>query len=640
MLLVLDNFEQVIEAGRVIADLVEACPRLAVLVTSRTPLHVRAEQQFPVAALTAPDPERASMTNLAGATAVQLFVARAQAIRPEFALNDENIRTVAEVCHRLDGLPLAIELAAARVRLLPPVALLARLERRLSLLIGGARDMPVRHQTLRDTIAWSYDLLDESDKRLFRRLAIFVGGFTLAAAESTLTVDDNPAVGGDVLEGVASLVDKSLVQPIRDASQVQVDVAIPRFGMLETVREYALEQLEAHGETGKARAQHAAFFLSLAEEAEPHLTGAGRAGWLGRLHNAYGNLRAALAWSTTETSDGTGLRLAGALSRFWLHFGWPNEGRAWLDAMLMRTDAADRSAARGKALYGAGLLAWAQGDLQTANTRVEEGVRIFRALGSGVGIAAALRLLGLIRVGQGDSENALPLLEESRARFQQAGDTWNEALVLYHLGWAASVLGDRLAARSSYEHSLDLFRRVGEPLGIAVVLNGLGVAAAAQGDDETGLAMLMESLQIIRGETDQWDLAQLLLNVGTAWLRQGDDQQAQDLFAEGLQVYRDIGHRAGIALSLAGLGRVAMAREQIERAGRLYGAAKALCPPTDPLLTDVREADLDRPVAEARGRPDAAAFEAGWASGQVMTEERAIAHALAVDSSGTANARG
>jgi predicted ATPase len=647
LLLVLDNVEQVVAAAPLATQALDAAPRLKILATSREPLHVRGEHVVHVAPLAVPDPQHLSgLDELAEVPAVALFLARAREARPDFALTVENAAAVVAICRRLDGLPLALELAAARLTVLTPQSLLQRLERRLPLLTHGARDLPPRQQTLRDTISWSYDLLREGDKRLFRRLAIFNGDFTLEAAQAVSADDDTPALpdanGDIVLEGIASLVDKSLVVPDRTGD------GQPRFRLLQTIREYAQERLRDGGELAALQRRHAVFFLSLAETVEPHLYLPERDAWLARLECAHDDLRAALAWSTTdkETRDAPGkserslteslenseigLRLAGALAWYWLLRGRLQEGRGWLDQMLARADGGDKSMARGKALDGAGLLALAQGDVDFARVRAEESVATFRALGDRQWLANALLLLGIIRIAQDDAATALTLLEESRTQHEAAGRPLGitfDAYLTYYLGRAAHASGDLATAQSRYEHSLALFRTIGDAVGRALALDALALMAAARGDDATAQALFAQSLPLVRTSGDRYDLAHLLIDAGTTALQRGDQARAQSLLIEGLHLWSDIGPRTGIARALAGLGGVAAATGQAERAGRLFGAASALFSPTARLLRDTGSTDIERSIAEARARLDAAAFAAGWAAGQTMTEEQAIADA-------------
>jgi predicted ATPase/class 3 adenylate cyclase len=432
LLLLLDNFEQVMSAAMQVADLLSACPSLKVLVTSRERLHVRAEHEFAVPPLALLDPNRLpELATLAQSEAVALFLERAQATKSDFQLNPTNARAIAEICARLDGLPLAIELAAARIKLLSPQALLARLDQRLTVLTSGARDVPARHQTLRHTIAWSYDLLSAQEQRLFRRLAVFVGGCTPEAVESVSTaVDDTNA---DLLDSMASLLDKSLLQ------RVEQDGDEPRFAMLETIREYGLEMLASAGEEQATRMAHAAYYLALAERAEPELSGPQQLIWFERLEREHDNLRAALSWlleqGAHEQSKEHALRLGGALSRFWEIRGYVSEGWRWLERVL-EISRGERSAVRAKALIGAGALASLQDDFGQAEALCEEGMALCRELGDRRGSATALSSLGYAALMRSNYAAAHAQLEEALTLFREVGDTANSVYALHRLASA------------------------------------------------------------------------------------------------------------------------------------------------------------------------------------------------------------
>ncbi len=564
VLLVLDNFEQLIAAAPLAAQTLELAPRLKLLVTSREPLRVRDEQIVPVPPLTQPDPAHIpDLEYLMQIPAVALFVERAQEARPDFTLTSENAATIVEICQRLDGLPLALELAAAVLSLLPPAALLVRLERHLPLLSRGARDLPERQQTLRNTIAWSYNLLEEGERQLFRRLSVFAGGFTLEAVEAVCvfaaasTVSSSEAdAGAAVLEQLAQLLDKSLVQPQQSVG------GEPRFTMLETIGEYAQEQLEASGEAATVQQRHADYFLRLSEEAYPLMFGPEREVWMERLDREDANLRAALSWSKADRNAvQTGLRLVGALTFYWFLRGSVGEGRAWLEGMLERTDGTDRSAARGGALLGAGWLAWVEGDYEVASLRAEESLSIARERGDKRGIGNAEWVLGLVRMGQRNSAAARPLLEESRILFKDVGDVWTEAMVLYYLGMAAYFSGDRAAARAHYEESLRLFQEQGDVFGVTLLVSALEVVLLPQGDEETARSLYEQSLPLLRASRDRGRLGMLLINTGDNWLHHyGDEQQAKTLYKQGLNLWQDmqrVDNGLGIVKGLAGLAEVA-----------------------------------------------------------------------------------
>ncbi len=436
------------------------------LVTSQMALRVRAEQQFQVLPLTAPASGRLSPEEGERYAAVRLFVARARQARPDFQLDGDNMAAVADICRRLDGIPLALELAAARVALLPPAALLARLDRGahghtpLQLLTGGARDAPTRQRTLRAAIDWSYGLLTEDERTLLRRLAVFAGGCTLDAAEAVCPaagLDEFTEWDGDVLEGLASLVDKSLLRSEQGAE--------PRFSMLETIRAYGLEQLAAVGETEASRRRHAAHYLVVAQRAEPALTGAEQGTWLARLEGEHDNLRAALQWSRDSGESALGLRLAGALWRFWYVRGHLSEGRAWLDGLLALTTSdkePDVAAIRAKALTGAGVLANIQGDYDRATVLCEESLTLYRRLDDTRGAAVALSILGNLAMNQGAYARAVALSEESLALYRTLGDKRGMAVALNNLGVVLLHQGAYERSAALCEESLTLNRELDE----------------------------------------------------------------------------------------------------------------------------------------------------------------------------------
>ncbi len=529
MLIVLDNFEQLVAAAPLAAQALELAPRLKLFVTSREPLRVRDEQIVPVPPLTLPDPAHVpDLAHLVQIPAVALFVERAREARPDFALTTENAATIVEICQRLDGLPLALELAAARLSLLSPAALLARLERRLPLLSRGARDLPERQQTLRNTIAWSYDLLQEGEQQLFRRLSVFAGGFTLEAVAAVCVFDakrpSSPPQPDDgvVLEQLGQLLDKSLVQAQQGTG------GEPRFTLLETIREYTLEQLAASEEEATVRQWHAHYFLQLAEEVEPHLFRPEWDIWLERLEREDANLRAALAWcKANKDAVEIGLRLAGALSLYWFLHDEVREGGAWLEEMLARTGSTERSVARGRALLGAGLLAWAEDDFEAASLRAEEALSIVREAGDKRLTGRAEELLGLVRLSQRNISAARPLFEESRTLFKDQGDEWGEALALYNLGSTAYRSGDPAAARAYYEESLRLFQEQGDALWASLVLCALEVMVSTQDEEEMARFLDQQLQPLMEQARNRGVLGLFLMYIGDLWLhRYGDEQQA------------------------------------------------------------------------------------------------------------------
>jgi predicted ATPase/class 3 adenylate cyclase len=581
LLLLLDNFEQILPAGSCIAELLAAGPRVGVLATSRAALRVRGEHEFAVPPLALPDLTlRHGPDDLLQYAAVALFVERVASIRPTFALTAEHAEAVGEICFRLDGLPLAIELAAARIRLFSPRALLARLERRLPLLTGGAQDLPARQQTLRRAIAWSYDLLDPAEQRLFRRLAVCVGGFMLEAAEQMCAAVVGTEI--DVLDGVASLAAKSLIR------QDEGDGGEPRFAMLETIREYGLECLEESGEATDARRRHAECYLALAEEASANLRGPEQLFWLTRLEAERDNFRSVLSGSPSEDVDPTiGLRMAGALLWYWNVRGNLDEGRHLLEAVLARTAGAP-SALRAKVLFIAAMLAKAQSDPARATTLLEESLGLARAYGDTEGIAHACGGLSDLALDQGDFDRARSLANEAIVLAQSLGDQPMIALGHAGLGRIAHVEGDRAGAESAYAASLAVRRALGDKHGIAWSLHYLALVTAERDDYGRALALDLESLRL-RHEVDD---------------------------------------RRGIAGCLEGLAYLAVGTDQAARAARLLAAAGVLRGALNAPCALDEEVRNEGIVAAARAVLEPSEFAATWTEGQVMSLEQVVSYAL------------
>jgi len=515
LLLLLDNFEQVAEAAPLVSELLAAASELKVLATSRMPLHLSGEREFTVPPLGLPPSERSNVqtferSNVETLTqyeAVRLFIERAQAVKADFVVTNANAPVVAEICHRLDGLPLAIELAAARIKLFPPQALLARLGSRLKLLTSGARDLPERQQTIRNTIDWSYQLLDEGEKRLFTRLGVFVGGCTLEAAEAVCNADGDLPI--DIVDGIAALVDQSLVRQDEGLD------GEPRFTMLETIGEYALERLAERGEANAIRQQHAAYFLKFAEENDPwpRLHAPPQQHWLDRLEAEHENLRAASEWLIERGEAERGERLAGALLTFWIdRFHW-SEGRAWLEAAMALNDTIS-PLTRAKVLVGTGALTSRLGDYRTARVYIEEGLALFQALSDKAAIAPALLVLGNIVLNNGEYVLARACAEECLALFQELSDQWGLVYTLHLLGHIAQVQGDLAQPVAYNKEILTFFRQIGYKAGISMNLNDQGTLAQLQDDWEHAIAFYAESLAIARDLGDKWMTALGLHNLG------------------------------------------------------------------------------------------------------------------------------
>src|SRR5215213_2694813 len=656
LLLVLDNFEQVMSAVPLVAELLTGCPRLRVIATSRERLSIRGEQELPLPPLALPKiPPRlasdgssaeeaaAAINDIRRAEAIRLFVSRAQSVKPGFEITAANAAAVVEICSRLDGLPLAIELAAARIRLLSPDALLARFGRRLDVLERGPRDLPARQQTMRDTIAWSYDLLDPAERRLFTRLSVFAGGATLEAVEA-VAGDAESGDGMADLELIESLADKSLIKLVGDD---------PRIQMLQTIRDYGQERLAESSERQTIGRRHAEFFLALAEESEELLAGREQTRWLDLLEREQANLRAAIGWLRDDGQIEEALRLGGALWRFWWLRGDIDEGRHQLESLLAQS-AAVAPPVRAKALNGAGVLVESRGDWDTAARFHEESLEISRRIGDQRSVAWSLNNLGVAAVSQGDYARAQALLEENLAVAEEAKDTADIATALNDLGLIAHSRHDYDQATALWTRSLALFRALGAESHVARALNNLGTAAMGLGEFERAQSLLTESLALHRTVGDRQAVASTLNNLaetagslgdaetamglyreshslaleggnrlyaaiameGLADLTRlhGDDGIAQTRFREALLLYRSVGDKQGIASCLSGLAAAAASQGRAGEAAALLGAAAQMCDSHDELaLPGLAEA-----VASLRSTMGDQAFNAAWESGRTM----------------------
>ncbi len=582
VLLVLDNCEHLVGACATLAEaLLHSCPNLRILATSREALGVAGESLFAVPPLSLPDPRRLpALESLPRYEATRLFVERAAALKHDFSLTTGNAMAVAQVCYRLDGIPLAIELAAARVRVLSVEQISSRLDDSFRLLTGGSRSALAHQRTLRTAMDWSHDLLSEEERAMLRRLSVFAGGFKLEAAE---TVGEGEGIeGGEVLDLLSTLVDKSLV-----LFEEQDEEA--RYRLLETVRQYGQEKLEESGEAGKARSRHAAWNLALAEEAEPELKGARQLMWLERLEGEHDNLRAAMRWLLGEGESERVARLGWALWLFWWIRGFFSEGRGWMEEALAKGGAMPASA-RAKTLFVAGTMATGQADFRSAEPLLEESLGSFRGLGDKRGAAYALGSIGIAAIGQGQQGRAIALHEESADLFLEVGDNWAAATEFCFSAAGYFKRGDHVRAQQLAERGLALARETGDRAGTSAALYILATVAHASEDHE----------------------------------------RASGLFEEGLELTAEVGDQANVAYCLEGLATVAASEGGVERAARLWGAAEALLEEIeatayphapDPSVHEAR-------VSAARSQLDDAAWEAAWAEGRAMTPEEAIEYAL------------
>jgi predicted ATPase/DNA-binding CsgD family transcriptional regulator len=661
-LLVLDNFEQVVQAAPALVDMLQTSPKLKILVTSRAVLHVRGEYQFHIPPLALPDPkQQANPEMLLQSAAVALFLERRKALLPDIAITPENARAIAEICIRLDGLPLAIELAAARSKLFPPQALLARLDRRLEVLTSASQDMPQRQQTLRKALAWSYDLLSEAEQHLFRHLSVFVGGCTLEALSAVADHVDNSVSlqAGAVLDGVASLIDKSLVQQtIHDGEE-------PRLLLLETVREYGWECLVARGEALSVQRAHARYYLALAETAEPYLIGSQQSKWLEVLEQEQENLRAAWQWFLDHEEQALAFRMGGALWRFWWMRGYFSEGRNAVEQMLRVGDGIP-ALLRARVLNAAGMLAGMQGEYKQAEIWCRESLRLFQEQKETHGIITSLWLLGYGPMMEGNYTLAYEMAEEALALARQTEDQWGVAVCLERLAslsynegryQQASALGEESAAfarlagdnwaladalwisavallshgqfdrsQTLLEESLTLCGEMKNKRGRAYALCMLGIIAFFHGTYDRGKTVCEESLMLSKEVGDRRSVVWSLYGLGVIASGQRDFVAAQTFFEECLRLLMALGYtyKSFTALSLEGLAITALARGKATWAARLWGTAAAVRKDGTAQPSITRK-PYEQSIAEARRQLGEVAFSIAWAEGETMSVEQVLA---------------
>jgi non-specific serine/threonine protein kinase len=573
LLLVLDNFEHVSPAAEFVSALTEAAPRLSILVTSRSPLHLSMEHEFPVEPLATP--AEVTLDAAQRSPAVALFVERARAVQPTFALTPHNAAFLSEICTRLEGLPLAVELAAVRIKTLPPAALAEHLSAPLAVLTRGSRDAPDRHRTLRDAMAWSDTLLDPRERQLLRRMAVFTGGWSLDAAHAVCA---GLWDAREVVDGLEALIDHSLVQQTERSAH-------PRFRMLETIRQFAWDQLVESGEAEDARRRHARWALQLAEAAAPHLQGRDQGTWLAALDHDHENLQGALEWSLAGGDAQGGLRLAAALWWFWYVRGYFSDGLRWLERALAAASTQDE--ARLEALSGAAVLMAMQGDVARAQAWSEEGLAFARAIGNKDGAAYAVLTLGSLALRQRDFARARSLMEESAALFLESGNAWGRGCVL-------------------------------------VNLQGL----VRKAEPERASAMLEESVRILRDVGDKLCAASAINALAKEAQRAGDQARAAALFRESLIYSQELWSRVGVAQSLEGLA-AATAHSAPLHAARLLGAAEVIRQKAGSAIPSAVQEARSQVRATIQHATGEEASAAAWSAGRRLTFEQAIAVALA-----------
>ncbi len=605
-LLLLDNFEQVLPAAAVIAETLEACPSLKILVTSRTCLHIYGEQEFPV-------------TPLEQSSAMELFVQRATAVRPDFVLTPENAPVIEKICLRLDGLPLPIELAAARTRVLSACDMLDRLQNRLQLLSGGALDLPERHQTLRKTIDWSYDLLNEAERTLFQRLSVFAGGCTLEAAEAVCNTGRD--LGIDLLEGLSSLVDKNLVQRV-DPTEAEA-----RFGMLETIREYALERLTDSGEQSAVRRAHAAYCLVVAEEGNPELSQEDRSRWLAQCDVEIDNFRVALDDLFETVNLDWGLRLCIALVRFWDMREHLTEGRARLERILQLAGT-QYPTERARVSHFIGALLSAQGDYSGAERFLQQSISLYEELGDQWGIAASLNALAVSARDRGDYASAQSSFERSLACWRMLSDRLAMARCLHNLANVVKIRGDYPRARWTLREATNIFEDLGDHSGAAWSVNQQGDIAHAQGDLAAARELYQQALSAFREMGDQWGSARSLTDLGFNCCEEGKLSAAHAAYREALEIFGGLGHRRGMARALEGSACLALARGNAVRALKLGAAAANLRRLIRAPLPQTEQSKLDQTLTPAWESLSGSEAANAWAEGSGMSLEEAVRYSL------------
>ena len=621
LLLLLDNFEQVISAAPLVAELLAACSELKILVTSREGLRIKGEREYSLPPLSLPDlAQLPPFEALSRYAAIELFIQRAQAVKPDFDITSDTAQAVAEICYQLDGLPLAIELAAARIKVLPPQVIRARLEHRLEFLTGGARDLPARQQALRSAIAWSYDLLDEKEQKLFRRLSVFVDGCTVDAVEA---VTGNHPERIFLLDQLGSLVDKSLLQEVEDIN------GAPRFVMLETLREFGLEQLEASGEQETVRGRHADFFLRLAEAAEASLESKEQVQWMERIGQEHDNLRSALEWSKMALGSGEiCLRLAGALGHFWEVRGNFSEGRERLSAILSMQIAQGQTASRAKLLARAAELAYRQSDYPATHLLAQESLEIYRKIGDKQGIASMLIKSGNAATERGSYTIASRFLEEALEIWREQKDKHGTARALISLGFSALRSGETELANARLEEALSISHELGDARSMGFELSGLGEVALRQRDYDRATQLMEQSLELRRQLGNKWGVGVSLGMLGWVAMRKRDWERAIARLGESLEVRQEIGDKGGCAWCLERLAGVAMAQGQMEKAVRLFGAATVLRSSIGSVIDPADQDRYKKNLNSLRVKLGKQRFKATWDEGRAMSMEQAVSYAL------------
>jgi predicted ATPase/Tfp pilus assembly protein PilF len=627
ILLVLDNFEHLAPAASSISDLLSACPELSVLVTSRASLHLRGEQEFSCPPLTTPELGDHSTEQLMATESVRLFCARAQQVDPQFRLTADNADAVATICRALDGLPLALELAAPRLKILSTGELIKRLERRLPLLTEGAADAPARHKTLTTTIAWSYDLLSDPERALFRRFSVFAGGATFNAVHEVCNGD----LKDDLLSLIGSLVDKSLLRARTEHGE-------PRFRVLQVLREFGVDQLAASGEQDEFRRRHAEYFTKVLEVAEPELLQANQAMWLERLDAESDNVRSALAYALEKRSTALGIRLASASRRFWEFRGRLAEGRAWLEQVLTMTPSASAEL-DAKVLNAAGSLAWHQGDYDAAEPWFGAALDLRRKQGDLKAIAGSLSNLGIIAWERGDYDRARGLLEESLLVHREAGNKWGMAASLGNLGDLAQYQLDLERSSALFNEALVLFRELEDLRSVAMALQNAGITAIHLGDLEAAERTLREGLALSEQVGDAGGIAGAEMNLGQVATRRGDYTRARTLLARAAGRFLAVGELISVAQCAERMGEVLGEEEHSREAIRLWSGAAKIRSHRHSVMHPADHTWYDPALQRCRTVMEPLDFEAAWNEGQALSASELVEAAQAHPSAGTPQRR-
>ncbi len=619
ILIILDNFEQVVAAAPEVDRLLNACPDLRLIATSRIPLHIEGEREFAVGPLPVPKPGQENADAGAQLPAVALFIERAHAANPDLAISPDDYIAIAEICRQLDGLPLAIELAAARSRSLTPAEMLERLEHRLSLLVSDGREGPIRQLTMRDTIAWSYDLLNPDEQALFRRLAVFNGGFTAETAEAVCS-----DLGCFASSCIGSLIDQSLVRRVARPGEPQ------RLRLMETIREFASELLDAHGELEDARRWHADYFARIAAEAEQQLLGSEQVVWLDTLEREHDNLRTALAWTLEHGASAQSLKIGAGIWRFWERRGHVSEGRPLLERIITQAGEPELTRDYASAFFGLGRLRYVQGDFEAAHRAFSRLIEIGHELKSDHWLSGAFTQLSHLATREGDYQKARQLAEEGLALRRRSGDHWGAAVSLLVLGRNAYFLGEDNRATQLTEEGIAIFSRFGDRQGLADGYDELGQFALRRGSFARARGYIEEALALHHELGDDMAVADSLALLGYVAIGQRNLSGARTLFTRSLTRLIDLGARWRIDPALEGLAEVALATGDADRAVRVMAAADRMRSELRGSLAPDALERQQRNLAAARSALGDARFDAAWEAGRSLTIDQVSRDALAI----------